>query len=141
MSVTLSDRVDEALEGVYDPCSVAVRAPISVSHMGLLRERTVDEDGNVRIRLCVTGPSCILVGSIVKGIEERLTAVPGVLSVKVDIDAEYMWTEEDMTREGRATLHDAREASRTRLPIEPRQWQRQSNLPTGVGVMSTPEPS
>jgi metal-sulfur cluster biosynthetic enzyme len=137
----LIDRIDDALDAVYDPCSVAVRAPISVAKMGLVREREVDADGHVRVRLCVTGPSCMLVGSMVKGIEERVAALPGVASVSVDIDADYMWTEDDMKPAGRQVLADARAESRRRLPIEPLEWKRRPHAGSRGRAGQRPSPA
>lgn len=136
----LLDKIDEALDAVYDPCSVAVRAPISVSNMGLVREREVDDDGHVQIRMCVTGPSCMLVGSMVKGIEERVAALPGVASVNVSIDADYMWTEEDMRPDGRQVLADARAESRRRLPVEPLGWKNRPQAGVAASTPSTADP-
>jgi Predicted metal-sulfur cluster biosynthetic enzyme len=137
----LLDRIDEVLDAVYDPCSVAVRAPISVANMGLIREREVDADGHVRVRMCVTGPSCMLVGSMVKGIEERVAALPGVASVTVDIDADYLWTEADMRATGRQVLADARAESRRRLPVEPLGWKRRPQAQPAASVRPAAEPS
>jgi metal-sulfur cluster biosynthetic enzyme len=127
----LLDRIDAALDAIYDPCSMAVSAPLSIRDMGLVLERRVDDDGRAFIRLCVTGPSCMLVGSIVRGVEEQVGAVPGVSGVQVTIDAGHMWTEDDMSARGRATMADARRLSRARFPVAPRQWQR--GAPAGAG--------
>lgn len=127
----LLDRIDAALDAVYDPCSMAVSAPLSIRDMGLVLERQVDDDGRVFIGLCVTGPSCILVGSIVRGVEEQVSAVPGVSAVQVAIDAGHVWTEDDMSASGRAAMAEARQLSRARFPVAPRQWQQGS--PPGAG--------
>jgi metal-sulfur cluster biosynthetic enzyme len=127
----LLDRIDAALDAVYDPCSMAVSAPLSIRDMGLVLERRVDDDGRAFIRLCVTGPSCMLVGSIVRGVEEQVGAVPGVSGVQVTIDAGHMWTEDDMSASGRATMAEARQLSRARFPVAPRQWQQ--GAPAGAG--------
>jgi metal-sulfur cluster biosynthetic enzyme len=136
----LLDRVDAALDAVHDPCSVAVNAPLGIRDMGLVLERRVDEGGRAYIRLCVTGPSCILVGSIIRGIEERVSALDGISAVQVAIDAGHIWTEDDMTASGRAALAEARQLSRARFPVTPRQWQRGSSRPGAAARPAPPVP-
>ncbi|GEM_PF-697810 len=131
----LLDRVDAALDTVHDPCSVAANAPLSIRDMGLVLERRVDGGGRAYIRLCVTGPSCILVGSIIRGVEERVGAVAGISAVQVAVDAGHLWTEDDMTASGREALARARQLSRTRFPVTPRQWQQ---VPARPGVARRP---
>jgi metal-sulfur cluster biosynthetic enzyme len=135
----LLDRIDAALDAVYDPCSMAVSAPLSIRDMGLVLERRVDDDGRAFVRLCVTGPSCILVGSIMRGVEEQVGAVPGVSAVQVAIDAGHMWTEDDMSASGRAAMAEARKLSRARFPVAPRQWQ-QDAAPDAAGPSHGPVP-
>jgi metal-sulfur cluster biosynthetic enzyme len=133
----LLDRVDRALDAVHDPCSVAVNAPLTIRDMGLVLERRVDEGGRAYVRLCVTGPSCILVGSIIRGVEEQVGAVPGISAVQVAIDAGHVWTEDDMTPGGRASLSQARQRSRERFPVTPRQWER-TPRPVPVAITTRP---
>jgi metal-sulfur cluster biosynthetic enzyme len=143
MMSDLLDRVDQALDAVHDPCSVAVNAPLTIRDMGLVLERRVEDGGRAYIRLCVTGPSCILVGSIIRGVEEQVGAVPGISAVQVTIDAGHVWTEDDMTPGGRAALSGARQRSRERFPVTPRQWQqdpprRAAGRPVPVAITSRP---
>jgi len=116
-------QVDEALAQVFDPCSVAANAPLNVLDMGLVRECSVDEGGVARIVVSATSPSCVLIGSIIKGIEEQVGAVDGIRAVDVRLDRETFWTPELMTIEGRDKLDARRQGSMQRLPIRPRQWQ------------------
>jgi metal-sulfur cluster biosynthetic enzyme len=136
----LLDRVDAALDAVHDPCSVAANAPLSIRDMGLVLDRRVDDSGRAHIRLCVTGPSCILVGSIIRGVEERVSAVPGISAVRVAVDAGHMWTEDDMSAGGRAALAEARQLSRARFPVTPRQWQQGPPQPGSGGQPHAPVP-
>lgn len=119
MSGTVLARVHEALDAVHDPCSVAVNAPLGVRDMGLVRECAIDNCGHVSITLCVTSPSCILIGSIIQGVEDRVSEIPGVTGVSVSVDTRYLWTPEEMSERGRHRLDEARELSRHRLPVHP----------------------
>jgi metal-sulfur cluster biosynthetic enzyme len=115
--------VAEALGAVYDPCSVASRSPLNVFEMGLVRDWDVREDGTVHVTLSPTSPSCVLIGSIMQGVEQRVSAVAGVRDVVVDLDAETFWTPDLMTEDGRRKLDAVRETSRRQVPVRPRQWQ------------------
>jgi metal-sulfur cluster biosynthetic enzyme len=120
---SLEQAVRDAIAKVDDPCSVRANAPLNVFELGLVRSWTVGADGDVRVTLSPTSPSCVLIGSIMQGIERRVAEVPGVESVSVDLDHETFWTEDLMTADGRRKLTDRREGSMQRVPVRPRQWQ------------------
>jgi len=114
--------VEAAIAKVDDPCSIAAQAPLNVFELGLVRHWSVDEEGDVQVVISPTTPSCVLVGSIMTGIEERVAEVPGVRSVEVELDATTFWTPDLMTASGRARLDRRREGSIRRVPLRPRQW-------------------
>lgn len=116
---TLLVSIDKALDQVYDPCSLTTNSPLSIQEMGLVRERRFDESGHVYVRMCVTGPSCMMIGSLVKGVEESVGSIAGVTGVSVQIDAGYFWTPTDMSESGREKLDEVRRASRASLPLIP----------------------
>ena len=111
--------IDEALDQVYDPCSLTTNCPLSIREMGLVRNRRCDANGHVYVTLCVTGPSCMMIASLVKGVEECVGSLKGVTGVSVDIDASYFWTPSDMTISGQEKLEEVRRASRASLPLVP----------------------
>jgi metal-sulfur cluster biosynthetic enzyme len=123
VSGVLHAAVEMAMRAVYDPCSVASRAPLDVFEMGLIRSWSVADDGTVDITLSPTSPSCVLIGSITQGIEQRVGDVPGVSDVVVTVDTDTFWTPELMSEQGREKLEIARERSRAGAPVRPRQWQ------------------
>lgn len=118
MSALLTS-IDEALDQVYDPCSLTTNSPLSIQEMGLVRQRRFDDDGHVYVTMCVTGPSCMMIGSLVKGVEDSVGSIPGVTGVSVEIDAGYFWTPTDMTEAGHDKLEEVRRASRASLPLVP----------------------
>jgi metal-sulfur cluster biosynthetic enzyme len=118
----LEQAVHDAIAKVDDPCSVRANAPLNVFELGLVRDWTVDDDGHVHVTLSPTSPSCVLIGSIMEGVEQRVRAVPGVASVQVVLDSETFWTTELMSDEGRRKLDGRRQGSLQRVPLRPRQW-------------------
>lgn len=115
--------IEEALALVDDPCSIAARAPLNVLELGLIRDCHIDDDGCVHIAVSPTAPSCVLIASIVEGIERRVAAVDGVTGVDVRIDTDTIWLPTMMTDAGRAKLHRRRSGSRISVPVRPRQWE------------------
>lgn len=116
-TLTLENEAWAALERIYDPCSVATRSPLNIVDMGLVREVEVDEAHNVRVSICPTSPSCMLMASITEGAENELRSIDGAAKVEVTIDADFFWTPEAMTERGQAELDRHREARSEEAPI------------------------
>ena len=125
MSASL-DQIRKALQAVFDPCSINMGAPISVADMGMVSRLGVNSDGVVDIELRPTSPMCTLIGSIMQGVEEKVTGVAGVTSVAITINIRSPWSEADMTSEGRRQLEARRGRSRLEVPVEPQQWKRRA---------------
>ena len=118
----LDGAIEAALGRVFDPCSLAAHAPVSIVEMGLVLGWRVDEAANVTVRMCVTSPCCTLAPNIAAGAERELRRIDGLGEVTVEMDAATFWTPERMTDRGRETLQRSRERSLTLLPVRPRQW-------------------
>ena len=118
----LQAAIQQALTRVFDPCSVAANAPLNVLEMGLITSCELDDDGVVRIAVSATSPSCVLIGSIMKGVVDEVSAVEGISEVDASLDTETFWTPELMTEEGRAKLDARRQGSLARVPLRPQQW-------------------
>lgn len=132
--MTLDEQVTSALQQVCDPCSIAAHAPLSIIEMGLVRDISIDGDGNVRVQMCVTSPSCTMAPNMVQGAETLLRQIEGVTSVVIDVDPGVFWTPADMTPDGRAKLAQSRFTSVERTGVEPQQWRKsvvgQHDVPT-----------
>jgi metal-sulfur cluster biosynthetic enzyme len=77
--------------------------------------------------LSPTSPSCVLIGSIMEGVERRVSGVEGVGDVTVELDSETFWTADLMSDEGRRKLSGRRAGSMRRVPVRPRQWREQDS--------------
>jgi metal-sulfur cluster biosynthetic enzyme len=117
-----AELVREALKAVYDPCSVAMAAPISVADMGIVTRLDVDPQGHVEIELRPTSPMCTLIGSIMQAVEEETLKVIGVTTVVVTIETSKLWSEAEMSPEGRRRLEERRGRSRLEVPVERQEW-------------------
>jgi len=114
---TLENEAWAALERIYDPCSVATRSPLNIVDMGLVREVEIDAERNVRVSICPTSPSCMLMASITEGAEKELATIEGAGEIEVRIDSEFFWTPEAMTERGQAELQRHRDARSEEAPI------------------------
>lgn len=92
---SLRSAVEDALNQVYDPCSVAAGHPLGLIDMGLVTNIAVT-DGNVGITLRVTFAGCMMMPNLAGAAEDVVAALPGVNHVDVDVDMNMTWTPADM---------------------------------------------
>jgi probable FeS assembly SUF system protein SufT len=85
----------QALDSIYDP-----EIPISLVELGLIYAVDVDrEAGVVSVRMTLTAPGCGMGPVLVGDVEYRLSKVPNVNSVKVELVFDPPWSREMMTEE------------------------------------------
>ena len=118
----LRQTITEALGRVFDPCSLAAGAPLSVLDMGLITELAVDDAGVVAIAMRPTSGMCTVIAGVMTDVEEIVARVPGVSSVRVSLHNDTMWTEADLSDNGRRILEARRQRSRVEVPVRPHEW-------------------
>jgi ATP-binding protein involved in chromosome partitioning len=79
MPVLTESDVLNTLRGVVDP-----ELGADIVELGMVRDVTVGEEGDVRVAVALTISGCPLRTEIRDDVERKLTGVPGVRSVKVD---------------------------------------------------------
>jgi metal-sulfur cluster biosynthetic enzyme len=105
--VSLDAQVAEVLDSVVDPCSAVAGAPAGLSDMGLVKRVEIASEGEksrVTVVLRLTHPSCMMGPLFIESVEQGLLALDAVESAEVTLDADYSWTEEDMSDEYRRRL-------------------------------------
>lgn len=123
-NVTEAD-VRDVLEGIVDPCSIAMGAPAGLVSLGLVRDVTIRPGAGgdaVDVRICITEPGCLMGGLFTRTARERLAALPGVTEVTVDVDHSYLWEPGDMD----ATYRERLDAARARR-LEALRLERETN--------------
>jgi metal-sulfur cluster biosynthetic enzyme len=109
------------LDEIVDPCSRAAGAPAGISEMGMIPSIMIDarDDGRVDIgvKLLVTHPFCMMSSIFISEIDQRLSAIETIASVKVELDTADVWTPEMMSDDYRIRL----EAQRARRRENQRQ--------------------
>ena len=95
-------KVLEVLKNVYDP-----EIPVNIVDLGLVYGVDVDDEGNVRIRLTLTVPSCPVAGLVVMQAEEMVKQyVPEAKDVRVELVFDPPWDPRRITPEGRKLLKE-----------------------------------
>lgn len=61
--------------------------------MGLVRDVTITDDGDVLVELRVTSPSCLMVAHMANEATRLISQLPGVRRVQVRADAGLDWDE------------------------------------------------
>jgi metal-sulfur cluster biosynthetic enzyme len=90
------DVVLEALRKVPEPCSIAMRkVPLDIVEMGLVDDVHIAE-GNVRVELVLTDPSCVHFTSMRRFIRDVLMRLDGVETVEVVMSTKKLWTADRM---------------------------------------------
>jgi len=107
----LRQQIEETLNGVVDPCSVAAGAPAGLVDMGLIRVVTSPGDGQIEadVYINVTDPLCMMSGVFLGEAQSRLAKLTGA-SVRVHLEQGRLWTPGDMTPGYQSRLSAARAA-------------------------------
>jgi FeS assembly SUF system protein len=95
----LRDNLIEVLRTIYDP-----EIPVNIYDLGLVYSLDIDEQRNVYIDMTLTAPACPVAGTFPATVEERLSEVPGVNEVHVELVWEPPWSMDLLTDEVRLEL-------------------------------------
>jgi FeS assembly SUF system protein len=86
----LKEQLIAAIKSVYDP-----EIPVDIFELGLIYKVDVSDDRDVEIDMTLTAPGCPVAGEMPIWVEQAVSAVPGVRSVKVNMVFDPPW---DMSR-------------------------------------------
>ncbi len=96
---SLEERVLAALRSCYDP-----EIPVNIYELGLIYDLHIDPSGAVAIRMTLTSPACPVAGALPADVQNKVQAVPGVTSAKVELVWEPPWEMSRMSEEARLQL-------------------------------------
>jgi metal-sulfur cluster biosynthetic enzyme len=88
----IAGEVERSLGAVVDPCSTASVLSMSIVELGLIRDVTLNDAGDLEVHLRLTSPSCMMVAYIAREVTDRLIDLPGVASVRVVPDEGLDWS-------------------------------------------------
>ncbi len=95
----LTDDIIAALKTVYDP-----EIPSDIYELGLIYRVDIDNARNVSIDMTLTAPACPVAGEMPGWVENAVSAVAGVQSVKVTMVFDPPWDQSRMSDEARVAL-------------------------------------
>jgi FeS assembly SUF system protein len=99
MTSALRDQIIEVLKGIYDP-----EIPVNIHEIGLIYEVNVDDDANVHVLMTLTSPMCPVAESLPPEVEEKVAAVVGVASSRVEVTWDPPWDPEMMSEAAKLEL-------------------------------------
>jgi FeS assembly SUF system protein len=99
-SASLRERIIEALKTCYDP-----EIPIDIWELGLIYDIDIAPTNEVTITMTLTTPHCPAAETLPADVEQKVAAVEGVASVKVDVTWEPAWSPQMMSEAARLELN------------------------------------
>lgn len=98
-AIALQDKVIEALRTCYDP-----EIPVNIYELGLIYEAKVETSGEVCIKMTLTAPNCPAAGSLPGEVQEKVKALAGVTSARVEVVWDPPWDPSKMSEAARLQL-------------------------------------
>jgi FeS assembly SUF system protein len=95
----LRDDIEAALRTVFDP-----EIPVNIFDLGLVYDIRIGDKGNIKITMTLTAPACPVAGDIVRDVQEKIEALPGVLDCHVQLTFDPPWNKEMMSEEAKLEL-------------------------------------
>jgi FeS assembly SUF system protein len=96
----LTDAIIAALKTVYDP-----EIPADIYELGLIYQVDVADDRAVTIEMTLTAPGCPVAGEMPTWVENAVSMVDGVSSVKVNMTFDPPWTPARMSDEAKLAMN------------------------------------
>ena len=96
MTIPSTDQIIEVLKTIFDP-----EIPVDIYELGLIYEVKISDDGLVLIDMTLTSPNCPVAESMPKDVEDKVAAMSGVKSAKVEIVFDPPWTQDMMSEEAK----------------------------------------
>jgi FeS assembly SUF system protein len=96
MTIPSTDQIIEVLKTIFDP-----EIPVDIYELGLIYEVKISDDGIVLIDMTLTSPNCPVAESMPKDVEDKVAAMDGVKSAKVEIVFDPPWTQDMMSEEAK----------------------------------------
>jgi probable FeS assembly SUF system protein SufT len=98
------EQVWDALKECYDP-----EIPVNIVELGLIYELRIEEEvaaeANVYVRMTLTAPGCGMGPMIASDVKRRVSQIPGVKNVLVELVFEPIWNTAMMSEAAKLMLN------------------------------------
>jgi FeS assembly SUF system protein len=98
-TMDLEAKVIEALHSCYDP-----EIPVDIYELGLIYDLKVEPSGEVKIKMTLTSPHCPAAQSLPSEVQAKVSAIPGVSDVKVEVVWDPPWCTDRMSEAAKLQL-------------------------------------
>ncbi len=88
----LKQQVIDILNNIYDP-----EIPVNIWELGFIYKLEVNANNDVYILMTLTAPNCPVAESLPMEVQTRISAIPGVGKVSVEITFDPPWEMDMMT--------------------------------------------
>lgn len=96
----LREKIIAALKTCYDP-----EIPIDIWELGLIYDIGIGDQNDVTITMTLTTPHCPAAETLPADVEQRVSAVEGVASTKIELTWEPAWAPQMMSEAARLELN------------------------------------
>lgn len=96
----LREKIIAALKTCYDP-----EIPIDIWELGLIYDIGINEQNDVTITMTLTTPHCPAAETLPVDVEQKVSAVEGVASARIELTWEPAWTPQMMSEAARLELN------------------------------------
>ncbi|MCM1036915.1 MAG: iron-sulfur cluster assembly protein [Bacteroides sp.] len=95
----IEETIVDYLRTVVDP-----EIAIDIYSLGLVYKIDLGDEGDLTIDMTLTAPNCPMADFIVEDVQQKMSSIPGVRSVTVNIVFEPEWTRDMMSEEAKLEL-------------------------------------
>lgn len=95
----MKTKVIEVLNSIYDP-----EIPVNIWELGFIYKLEVNDHNDVYILMTLTAPNCPVAESLPMEVQTRVSMIPGVGKVTVDVTFDPPWNMDMMTEAAKLEL-------------------------------------
>jgi FeS assembly SUF system protein len=92
--LVLETEIVNVLKNVYDP-----EIPVNIYDLGLIYDIETDDQNRVRITMTLTAPNCPVADILPNEIKEKVSAIPGITEVEINLVFDPPWDQSMMSEE------------------------------------------
>ncbi len=97
--IALQDKIVEKVRTCYDP-----EIPVNIYDLGLIYEVKVEPTAHVYVKMTLTAPGCPAAGYLPGEVEDKISLVPGIKGVKVEVVWDPPWDKSRMSEAAKLQL-------------------------------------
>ena len=95
----MKSKVIEVLNSIYDP-----EIPVNIWELGFIYNLEVNKNNDVYILMTLTAPNCPVAESLPMEVKTRVSTIPGVGNVEVEVTFDPPWDMDRMTEAAKLEL-------------------------------------